>query len=368
MTRNADIFRARARTWLLRCAPLCLLVSVAAAVDPPPLPPPPPVDSSLARIDGKSISYADLEPRVGDKMAAQKRDYEGAYRHLILGTARAQDRLMEEELQKLVDDRVLALEAAARHSTPEALLKGVQPSTITDADMHAFYESQRSQINQPFEAVEAPMREYLQGIASGEALGNYLHSLREKYHAEITWQPLREQVDATGPARGPEHAPITIVEFSDFECPYCARLAPILKQLLAAYPQDIRLVFRNLPLQAIHPKAIRAAEAAACAREQGKFWEMHDAIYAGQDMLNNKELREKAASIELNAQQFKSCTDTRQELTAIQADADAAAQLGLTATPTAFVNGRYVDGVMLLYQWKALVDDELKRIASRGTG
>jgi protein-disulfide isomerase len=367
MIRDAALFRARARIWLLRCAPLCLLASVAAAVDPPPLAPPP-VDSSLAHINGKSISYADLEPQVRDKMAAQQHDYERAYRHLILGTARERDRLIEEQLQKLVDDQVLALEAAARHSSSQALLSGVSTPAVTDADMHAFYDSQRSQINQPFDAVAAPMREYLQGIASGEALGNYLRSLREKYRAEITWQPLRERVDAAGPARGPEHASITIVEFSDFECPYCARLAPILRQLLAAYPQDVRLVFRNLPLQAIHPKAFRAAEAAACARAQGKFWEMHDAIYASQDKLNGKELREKAASIGLDAQQFKACTETRQEQTAIQADADAAAQLGLIGTPSSFVNGRFVDGLMPLYQWKALIDDELRRVRSQGTG
>ncbi len=140
-----------------------------------------------------------------------------------------------------------------------------------------------------------------------------------------------------------------------------------MRQLLAAYPQDIQLVFRSL-LQAIHPKSIRAAEAAACARAQGKFWEMHDAIYASQDKLNGKELREKAASVGLNAEQFKTSMDTRQELSAVQADADAAAQLGLTGTPSTFVNGRYVDGVMPLYQWKALIDDERRRIASQGTG
>lgn len=370
MTRNDAIFPAGARNWLFRCTPLLLFASLAAAVDPPPLQPPPlqppPVGSALARIDGKILSYADLEPRVGEKMAAQQRDYERAYRHLVLGTARDRDRLVEEELQKLVDDQVLALEAAARDSSPAALLGGVQAPAVSEADMHAFYESQRSQINQPFEAVRGPMLHYLQGIASGEAHWNYLRSLREKYRVEITWQPLREPVDASGPARGPEHAPITVVEFSDFECPFCGRLAPILSRLLAAYPHDIRLVFRNLPLQAIHPKALRAAEAAACARAQGKFWQMHDAIYAGQDKLNGKDLREKAASIGLDAGQFKTCTESRQELSAIQADMDAAAQLGLTATPSTFVNGRFVDGVMPLYQWKALIDDELERIASQG--
>src|SRR5208283_1293688 len=96
------------------------------------------------------------------------------------------------------------------------------------------------------------------------------------------------------PQRGPRDAPVTIVEFSDFQCPYCGSAAPVLKQLLATYPTQVRLVFRNLPLRTMHPQAIYAAQAGVCADAQGKFWEIHDVLFTRQSRLGIKGLKEVA--------------------------------------------------------------------------
>jgi protein-disulfide isomerase len=326
----------------------------------------PAADSQVARIDGKPIPYAELSARVNDKLVQQQRDYDAQLHRLALGAARARSNDVESELNKLIDEHVLALEAAARKTTAAELLKALKTPAPTDADLHAFYNQHRAEVNhQAFEAVKPDIEEYLRGEAAEEARLRYLQTLRKKYHVVSLWEPLREQVDATGPQRGPANARITIVEFSDFQCPFCGRLAPILKQLQDAYPADIRLIFRNLPLRTIHPQAAASAQAGVCAGAQGKFWEMHDAMYADQNSLGANALSQKAQRLGLDLKQFNDCMTSEQGSAAIKADEEAGERLGLTGTPGSFVNGRFVDGALPLYQWQALVDDELSRAAAR---
>jgi protein-disulfide isomerase len=352
-----DLF-ARIRAVLF--ASLCLCVFT---MDSRAEPAQPAANSPVASIGGNAIPYTELQSRVQEKLAQQQSQYDNKYRRLTLAAARTRADTLESELEALVDERVLALEAAARKTTPSALLDAVKAPQITDAAELTFYDSQRDQINQPFETVKAQIKEFLQGQATEEAKQRYRESLRTKYKAVVTWEPLREQVDAIGPQRGPSTAPVTIVEFSDFQCPYCGRLAPVLKQLLDAYPTQVRLVFRNLPLRSIHPRAGKAAEAGACANVQGKFWEMHDAIYAQQSRLGDKALKENAVRIGLDAKQFDECLDSGAGQPAVTADEEAADKLALAGTPSSFVNGRFVDGAMALYKWKLLIDDELGRAA-----
>ena len=345
-------------------AAIPLLIALAAGADTPDTAPPA-ADSPVARIDGKPIPYTDLAALTHDKLAAQEREYDAQLRRATLKKARVRSDDLQSELDKLVDERVLALEAAVRKTTAAALLSDLKAPAPTDAELHTVFEAYRSQLNQPFDAVKPQIEEHLRSEALEEARQHYLQTLRKKYHAVNLWEPLREQVDAVGPQRGPADARITIVEFSDFQCPFCGRLAPVLKQLQDAYPSDIRLIFRNLPLRSIHPQAAAAAQAGLCAGAQGKFWQMHDAMYADQNSLGVAALKQKAQRLGLDMTRFNQCMASGEGSASIKADEEAGQRLAVVGTPASFVNGRFVDGAEPLYKWRALVDDELSRAAAK---
>lgn len=171
---------------------------------------------------------------------------------------------------------------------------------------------------------------------------------------------VRVPVAATGPSRGPQTAPVTIVEFADFQCPFCARLQPTLEQLIAKYGDKVRLVFRQFPLQ-FHTHAQKAAEASLCAWEHGKFWEMHDAMFENQQALYVDSLKAKAAALGLNADAFNSCLDSGKYADQVQRDLDDGAAAGVSGTPAIFINGRFLSGTVPLEQLSQIVDDELRR-------
>jgi len=158
---------------------------------------------------------------------------------------------------------------------------------------------------------------------------------------------------------GPADAPITLVEFSDYQCPYCRRWhQQVYKPLLAAYPGKIQFVYRNLPLISIHPDAQDAAEAAMCAGEQNVYWQYHDKLFSG-DTLGNGTYTQYAQDLNLNMTAFASCLKNHTYLTAIQTDSDYAAGLGIQGTPTFYLNGIEIVGAQPLSVFKQVIDKEL---------
>ena len=160
-------------------------------------------------------------------------------------------------------------------------------------------------------------------------------------------------------ALGPSDAPITIVEFSDYECPFCRRWhAEVYKPLLAAYPGKIRLVYRNLPLTSIHPDAMGAAEAAMCAGEQDVYWKYHDKLFSS-ETLGDTVYLQYAKDLGLNMTTFQSCLTDHKYQNTIQADSDFAVNLGIRSTPTFFINGLAIVGAQPLDVFKQVIDKEL---------
>jgi len=321
--------------------------------------------AAVATVNGKPFAYAQVSSDIDAKLAPMQHKYEVQLQQLTLGDARARSGLIENHIEDGVDQQVLALEATARKSSTAALLQAVKPRVVSDDQLRAFYEAQQSQIGQPFADVAPQIKQYLDKEAAAEAKDNYLRSLRKKYKAVVTWEPLREKIEARGPQRGPNDAAITIVEFSDFQCPFCGRLAPVLRDLLKEYPTQVRLLFRNMPLTSVHPNAQKAAEAAVCADSQGKFWVMHDLLYAEQNSLSADALKEKAKRLNLDSAAFDACLDTGHSGATVKTDLDAGEHLGIASTPASFLNGRFVGGALPLFQWRALVEDELARIAAK---
>ena len=181
----------------------------------------------------------------------------------------------------------------------------------------------------------------------------------------LSLDPPRYDVNvvADDAAMGDAKAAVTLVEFSDFQCPFCARVMPTLKRVRETYGDRVRIVWKDFPLTAIHPQAFRAAEAGQCAREQGKFWEYHDRLFANQQMLDVEFLKKYAADTGLDAAKFSACMDTAKYGDRVQEQMGIGARLGVESTPTTFINGRLVSGAQPYEVFAAIIDEELERAA-----
>jgi protein-disulfide isomerase len=167
----------------------------------------------------------------------------------------------------------------------------------------------------------------------------------------------RKNVAALGPARGPANAPITVIEFADFECPYCAKVLDTVEAVFAAYPGKIRFVFRHYPLS-FHQKAPKAAEAAACADEQGQFWKFHDALFSSQELeVDALKLQAKASG--LDEKKFDACLDSGHGQAVVKRDLADGQLAGVSGTPAFFINGVMLSGAQPEEAFRKVIDQEL---------
>jgi protein-disulfide isomerase len=299
----------------------------------------------VANVAGKPITEADVQ-------AANANEYH---------------QFLENGMKQLVQDRMVEAEAQAKGVDKDKLLAdSVKAPEITDKDIDAFYEQNKAQIPPTMtkEQVAPRIKQYLEQQKQFEAKQAFMKSLEDKYKVDYLLEPLRIEVAATGPAKGPATAPVTIVEFSDFQCPFCSRLVPTIEQVRAKYGDKVRIVFRQFPLS-IHPNAQKAAEASLCALEQGKFWEMHDAMFKDQQGLGVDGLKAKAAAIGLKADAFNSCLDSGKFASKVAEDVAAGTKVGVSGTPAMFVNGRMISGAVPIDQITPVIDEELKRAESK---
>jgi len=164
---------------------------------------------------------------------------------------------------------------------------------------------------------------------------------------------------AGAPALGPANAPITLVEFSDFQCPYCAAAVPEIRSLLNAYPKQVKLVFKEFPLE-MHRQADLAAAAAIAAQKQGKFWPMHDAMYASQHDLSRQHILALASQAGLDVKRFEDDLDSTEVRETVVRDVQDGNDAGVEGTPTLFINGQKYNGTIALNLLKPVLDEELK--------
>jgi len=306
----------------------------------------------LARVNGKAITAGQVNAEASDQLSQLEREY-----------LQRKHEIAEAQLKKMVQDRLLDAEAAARGASKDKLLAEIKPAEATDADAEAFYEKNKARMpaGTPKETLMPQIKAYLAQNGQQEAREKYFKTLEDKYKVDYLFEPMRVDVAANGfPAKGPAAAPVTIVEFSDFQCPFCSRVTPALDQVVSKYGNKVRLVFRQFPLP-MHPNAAKAAEAALCANEQGKFWEMHDAMFKDQAGLAVDGLKSKAAGIAgINAASFNSCLDSGKQTPVVQSDVKAGAKAGVNGTPAMFVNGRFISGAVSADDLSKVIDEELK--------
>jgi protein-disulfide isomerase len=268
----------------------------------------------------------------------------------------------------MIANAVLENEAARRRITVTDLLeqevdKKTRP--VTDEEATAVYESvtDRFRGTAPADAVRS-IAESMHRQRVKQRRDAFTKDLERTAHVRLLLEPPRINVDSSGqPTRGGADAPVTIVEFSDFQCPYCGQMARILRELDAPYGERVRLVFRDFPLP-MHKDAARAAEAAACAQDQGKFWEMHDRLFAGQKSLARADLDRYAADVGLQAARFSACLDGGKHAADWQQDRRDGEQYGVTGTPAFFINGRPIFGAATIQDLRQVIDEELERAQS----
>lgn len=165
--------------------------------------------------------------------------------------------------------------------------------------------------------------------------------------------------------KGVESAPVTVVEFSDFECPFCARFySPTLSQLLSEYVDTgkVKFVYKHFPLVSIHPHALKAAEASECAAEQGAFWEYHDKLFENQQFLTVQDLKKYAENLGLNTDQFNDCLDSGKYYEKVQQDLSEGQKSGVTGTPAFFINGILLSGAQPFETFQKIIETELNRL------
>lgn len=277
--------------------------------------------------------------------------------------ARNERKILEKAFDKLIDDKLVDLEAEKRGISKEELLETEIEQKVqepSDEEVDDFYEMNKSQIAGSKEEMAPRIREYMKGQQEKKVREDFYARLKEDHKVVRSLDYLRFDVDAPGrPARGPVGAPVQLVEFSDFQCSYCRAFSKTLKQVVEKYGDKVRLVFRQFPLRSIHPDAQRAAEASLCAADQGRFWEMHDLMFEDSMNLEEADILKKAEQIGLDVTAFQDCLTSGLHTSQVQEDIHAGAVAGVGGTPTLFINGRYFNGDIPFDSVAKVIDEEL---------
>ena len=280
----------------------------------------------VATVGGAPITLAQLDARALQMPAS-------SFGNLKLSQALYEAR--RAALDDMVGDALIEREAKARGLDPASLTEqeiSSKAQPVTDADVAAWYQANQSRVQgAPLDQVRGPIKGLLTQQRTRAMRDQYLDLLKKKTAVTLTLDPPRQEVAEAGrPARGPKGAPIEMIEFSDFQCPYCLKANPTVNQVLAAYGDRIRFVYRHYPLPT-HPNARPAAEAAQCANEQGKFWAYHDQLFARDGRLSDEDLKRAAADAGIDAARFDSCVATHKYKADVDADIAAGKRLGSTA-------------------------------------
>jgi protein-disulfide isomerase len=266
-------------------------------------------------------------------------------------------------LDDMIDEQLLNAEASGNNLTVQKLLDREVDSRLaspSNAEVELYYGKIKDRLARPIEEVRPQIIELLTNERRRNAYATYLSQLRLRHGVVILLSPPRSNVEVDpGRVRGPENAPITIVEFSDFECPYCGRVEETLRELVSRYPTQIKLAFRDFPFHA-HSEA--AAEASRCASAQGKYWKYHDLLFENQVHLEDNDLASLAVGLHLDRKKFSECLTGKVFAADVLRDVDAGQKLGITGTPTFFINGIVASGAIPLEEFARLIDRELDRL------
>jgi protein-disulfide isomerase len=311
----------------------------------------------VAMVAGETITQGELDAWIKDELWRTQTDDENPTK--VFG-------LRQRGLDRLIDQRLIDAEAARRKVSPDSLLddEAAKRVTVSDADVKAFYEQHGDRWgDRKLEAEAAGIRAYLERQKGTEAAQAFVAELRASANVATLLEQPRLTLAGRGHSKGPENALVTVVEFSDYECPFCRRAEPVVEQMLKEYAGKVRFEYRHFPLESIHPQARPAGEAAACADEQGRFWEYHAQLFTGGSALAQPQLLGHATKLGLDLAAFQACLAEGRGRSRVDADLAAGQAAGVTGTPAFFVNGVPFSGAIPIEEFRRAIDAELTQPA-----
>jgi len=271
-------------------------------------------------------------------------------------------------LEAIIADSLLAEAAKPTGLSVDGYLEaeiGKRVKPVTDAEVSTFYTANVSQMQgRSLEVMGSAITRYLTDQRRTQARDEIIGELRKKGPAvrvALEAPRMNVTIDPSNPSVGSASAPVTLIEFSDYQCPYCQRVEPTLKRVLATYKDKVRFVWKDFPLTQIHPQAFKAGEAAHCAGDQGKYWELHDVLFSKQSELQPDDLKRHALTLGLNADTFNQCLDSSKHAERVRDGVSEGGQLGVNSTPTIFVNGRRLSGAQPYEVFAQMIDEELAK-------
>lgn len=278
--------------------------------------------------------------------------------------------LMRSAVKAIATNRLIDSEAEARGITADELFtqevteKVPQP---TDDDVRMFYDARKNTPrlkDKTLEEARGEISEYLLSQALTQRHADFLNELRAAGNIRVLLDAPRFDVAVPlgTPSKGDENAPITIVEFADFQCPACRKAYPAMERLLGEYGDRVRFVFRDFPLPS-HPRSVPASEAAACAGEQDRFWDYYQNLMLMQGSLSDADLKNRAASLDMDTAAFEACFAAGRYSGEVEAAFQEGRTLGVNSTPTFFINGRRMVGFPSYEEAKTIIEEELARVA-----
>ena len=266
-------------------------------------------------------------------------------------------------IDEMVANALMDQEAKTRGIDRATLVEkeiGSKVAPVTDVDVASWYQANQSRVQgAALDQVRAPIRAFLIQERMEEASQQFVKTLKVRTPVRVMLEPPRLAVAATGAAKGDANAPIEMIEFSDFQCPFCLRANATVTQVLSTYGDRIHFVYRHYPLPS-HPNARPAAEAAACAGDQGKFWPYHDRLFANPSKLNPADLKQHAAEVGLDTTAFNACVDSHKFKAQVDADMKDGDAVGVNGTPAFFINGRLLSGAQPFDAFRRIIDEELE--------
>jgi protein-disulfide isomerase len=310
---------------------------------------------------GAAVKVMVANPTVAETTADRKRvlatvntepitagDVEDSLQSLIFSVQDQVYAIRKVALDAKINDTLLEAEAKKRNITPQELFtQEVIPhiKLVTEADARKFYDENKERVKAPFEQMAAQIIDYLKEQEFQNAAGAYATQLRKGAVVQVYLKepepPVVNVAIDDQPMRGNPNASVTIVEFTDYQCPSCGKTQPILEEIAKEYGDKVRLVARDFPLDQ-HQFAEKAAEAAEAAREQGKYWEYAAILFKNQEALAVPNLKEYATQVGLDRTKFDAALDTGKFTDKVKRDLREGEKLGVSSTPTIFINGKRV--------------------------
>lgn len=305
----------------------------------------------LAEVDGAVITRGEINRSAGKQLQVLRQQLY---------------HLEQQKLDEYIGAKLLTREAKEQAVSVTTLLDRevngkIKP--VSEDEIRSFYNRNKDRLPAALDKLHDQISEYLyqQRVVDGKT--EYIKTLRAKAKISTYLKPPPIQraniLIKDAPFRGETTAPVTMVKFEDFECPFCRSVQPILEELLKRYAGRVRIFHKDLPLEELHPKAQLAAEAARCAGDQGRFWQYHDTLYHQAPKLSPIDLKAYAKDMGLDSTAFDRCLASGKHKSVVQQDLNEGVKLGLTGTPTFFINGRELSGALPVEAFSRVIDEEL---------